>query len=183
MIFEEYLKNVYEFDTPPFPYTRKKLRAGHIITDYQEIEQKMYFLEKGLVEETVLEDDKESIVAFFCENSFVTSFASLLKQIPSDKRITTIEECEITVIQRDDLFNAYERCLKASRLGRIESDKAYLQRVRREKLLITKSAAERYQLILEEESEIIRRVPNYKIAAYLGITPESLSRIRRRIIS
>jgi len=68
-------------------------------------------------------------------------------------------------------------------LGRIETEKLYLKKVQREKALLTKTAEERYLSLLNTHPEIIQQISIRDISKYLGIQPESLSRIRKKIFS
>ena len=165
------------------PIHEQRFPKKAIITDYGQIERKLYFISKGLVQLSILHDGEESIIEFMSDNSFVSSYTSFLKQIPSDCQITTLIETEMEVIQFSDLQQAYHHSLITNKIGRIFTEEIYMLKSKREKDLLTKSANERYAELLAERPDILKLVPVNKIAKYLGLKPESLSRIRKSIIS
>ena len=179
-----YLKNKLGlmFDDPndfPTPIQEQVFAKGEVITDYGQIERKIYFIDNGLVQLTVVHDGEERIVEFFSEDSFVSSYSSFIKQEPSDCRITALTSCEMEVIRYSDLQKAYETSLLANKIGRIFTEQIYMVKGKREKDFLSKSAHERYEELVATRPDIIRLVPVNKIAKYLGVQPESLSRIRR----
>jgi len=166
-------------DDFPTPIGEQVFEKGAVITDYGQVERKIYFIDKGLVQLTVLHDGEERIVEFFSEHSFVSSYSSFIKQEPSDCRITTLTSCETEVIRHSDLQKAYETSLLANKIGRIFTEQIYMVKGKREKDFLSKSAVERYEELVATRPDIIRLVLVNKIAKYLGLHPESLSRIRR----
>jgi CRP-like cAMP-binding protein len=173
------------FDPAEFPVTitEQFFPKKAIITDYGQIERKLYFINKGLVQLGITHDGEESIIEFMSDNSFVSSYTSFLKQIPSDCRITALVECEMEVIHYSDLQRAYLSSLVANKIGRVFTEQIYILKTKREKDFLTKSAQERYAELIAERPDILKLVPVNKIAKYLGVQPESLSRIRKSIIS
>jgi CRP-like cAMP-binding protein len=167
----------------PFKIIKKTLKAGEIITAYGKIETKAYFLESGCVQISVMHLEVERILDFVFENNFFASYTSLLTQTPSDAQLTTLTKVEVEVIDYEDLKKAYNHSLLANQLGRIVTESIYVKLIKRGKDLLTKTAEQRYLELLDEKPEIISVMPIHKIAKYLGIHPESLSRIRKSVIS
>lgn len=161
----------------------RKFKKGDIITDYGQIERKLYFINSGFVQLTMLHDGEEKIIDFFFQDNFVCAFTSFLKQEPSDVRITTLTDCETEEISYNDLQEAYRTSLIANQLGRILTEQIYMTKTKREKDFLTKSAQERYAELISLRPDILKFIPVNKIAKYLGIHPESLSRIRKSVIS
>jgi CRP-like cAMP-binding protein len=168
----------------PFPVLDGMFAKNQIISNYGDIGKTAYYLESGIVEVTLMHQNGEiRILDFFFAPCFFGSYSSLLKQSPSDVQLTAITNCAVKIIQFADLKKAYETSLLANKLGRIQAEKNYLKRVKREKDFLTKSAEERYQDIVNDHPELLTHIPVNKIARYLGIHPESLSRIRKQSIS
>jgi len=163
----------------PFKVTEKTFKKGDIITSYGQIERNAYFLIRGLIEITVLKDTEEKIVEFFLPGCFFGSYTSFLSQKPSDVQVSVLSDCDVEVIDYVELQNAYKTSLIANQLGRLATESIFIINTNREKDLLTKSAQERYDQLLSERPDLIRLVPVNKIAKYLGIHPESLSRIRK----
>lgn len=165
----------------PFNTTNAQINKGTIITKYGEIEDQVYFLISGIIEIGLLQKDEEKILDFFFPNSFFSSYASFISRTPSDVQITALTMCTVEMIQLKDLLDAYKTSLLANKIGRVETERLYLRRVKREKDLLTKTAEERYLELLESQPYLISQLPVNKIARYLGIHPESLSRIRKQL--
>jgi CRP-like cAMP-binding protein len=165
----------------PFDTTETSFEKDEIVTDYGQIEDKVYFLNKGLVQVSILKDEEEKIVEFFSTGEFFCAYSSLLLQAPSDVQLITLTDCRVSVITRHELFDAYTKSLLASNLGLVVTQKLYLSRIQREKDFLTKPADIRYKELLERNPELIAQIPMNKVAKYLGIQPESLSRIKKSI--
>jgi CRP-like cAMP-binding protein len=166
----------------PFTVTKREFEKGEIITSYGQIEQKAYFLINGSVEVTILHEREEKILDFIFPNSFFCSYTSFLLQQPSDVQIAALTSCEVEVINYSELQNAYNTSLLANQLGRVVTENLYIKNTNREKDLLTKSTEERYMELLSKRADIIQMIPVNKIAKYLGVHPDSLSRIRKKII-
>jgi CRP/FNR family transcriptional regulator, anaerobic regulatory protein len=170
----------YKFGNLPFEIKEKTIRKNEVISDYNVIEQNMYFLQSGIVQVSIEANAETKILDFFFPGSFFCSYTSSLTQKPSDVQLLAISDCQVQIFKIIDLQNAYSYSLLANKLGRIETEKLYLKKVKREKDFLTKSAEERYVDILNDNPAFIDLIPVNKIAKYLGIQPESLSRIRKQ---
>ncbi|MEN7550505.1 Crp/Fnr family transcriptional regulator [Rapidithrix thailandica] len=151
------------------------LRAGQIAREF-------YFIEEGLLRVYHLENGKEVNTYFSCDHQFISTFRSMITQSASLEYLEAIEESRILCIPYQSLLQLYDENPKLERLGRTFAEKNYLCVINRSSNLQTKTAKERYLDFIETHSpKIIRRVPQYQIASYLGIEPESLSRIRKQL--
>ncbi|MDA7744860.1 Crp/Fnr family transcriptional regulator [bacterium] len=128
-------------------------------------------------------DGKRFIDEFSLDYEFITDYSSFLNQSPSNKNIQCIENTRLYVISRDSLDRLYEKNnAEFERLGRVMAEQLYMQWHEKSKSLLMDNATERYTKLIENRTQLPQRVPQYLIAEYLGITPESLSRIRKAII-
>lgn len=187
MEFVEFFNNTLTshltYEELPFPVEKIIFRKGDIVTEYNQIENSVYFMNDGIVEMTIKSYVSEKVIDFFFENEMFCGFTSFLTQKPTDVKITALIDCEIERLRREDLQKAYEHSLEANRFGRILTEQGYLRKSNREKELLTKTAEEKYQEMLHTHSKYISYIPVNKIAKYLGIHPESLSRIRKKMNS
>ena len=167
----------------PFLVTEKTVEKDEIISAYSVIENKVYYLQSGIVQVTIQRNGENRILDFFFPSGFFCSYSSLISCTPSDVQITAMTHCVLNVIKYSDLAKAYDHSLIANKIGRVETEKLYLKKVKREKDFLTKTAEEMYLELVRHHPEMIREIPVNKIARYLGIYPESLSRIRRQSIS
>lgn len=146
-----------------------------------EVARSMYFVKSGCLRLWFNKEGKDITFQFFLENQAVSSIESFLGDKPSLFSLESIEPTTLACIGRRDWDRLYEMYpqlrdvfLKVM-LGRLEHyGWLFLSRIK-------DSPRERYEALLREQPEIVRRVPQHYIASYLGITPVSLSRIRGRI--
>ncbi|MGB3780998.1 MAG: Crp/Fnr family transcriptional regulator [Tunicatimonas sp.] len=165
----------------PFSTQERFFSKNEIITAFGQVESQAYYLTEGLVEVSLLEDGQEKIIEFFSPYCFFSSYTSFLTQAPSDAQVIALANCRTEVIAYHDLQKAYRASLLANQLGRYVTEQLYIARTRREKDFLTKSAEHRYRTLVKERPDLVAQVPVHKIAKYLGIHPESLSRIRKQI--
>lgn len=185
MLFREFYSTILNapitsYKDIPFPIKQLNIKKGITITKYGQIENAVYFINEGIVEMTIRSYMTEKIIDFFFENEMVSAYTSFLNQLPTDVQIRALMDCKIEMITRVDLLKAYDLSFDANRFGRILTEYGYIRKSNREKDLLTKTAEERYAEMFETKAEYLSNIPVNKIAKYLGIHPESLSRIRKK---
>ncbi len=188
MTFQEFYNSVLNLSDAssveaPFPVKQKQFAKGDVITDYDQLESHVYFMNHGIVEMSIKSYVTEKIIDFFFENEMFCALTSFLTGIPADVKITALTDCKIESIHRDDLSLAYQNSFEANKFGRILTEQGYVRKSNREKDFLSKTAEERYAEMLSSHSDYLNLIPVNKIAKYLGIHPESLSRIRKKMIS
>lgn len=141
----------------------------------------MYFLEKGSLRGFYNLDGKEVTYWFGFENNFVTSFYSFISRKPSFENIQLLEDCTLWSLSYEELQELYNLHPEIERLGRLSHEKYYLMLEDRFVSNHFKDARERYEMLMESSPHILRRVPLGYIASYLGISQETLSRIRSKV--
>ena len=117
------------------------------------------------------------------ENEFFGDYMSFLTQTPTELFTQAIERTEILSISYSDLNELYESSDMALHIGKIASESLYIHKQTQQIDLLMLTAEERYLKLLQRQPQIIQRTPQKHIASYLGITPESFSRIRKKITS
>lgn len=182
-LYNTILNSSFSNEDLPFPVKKLTVKKGVKLTKYGQIEDSLYFLNAGIVEMTIKSYMTEKIIDFFFENELFCGYTSFLNQLPTDVQITTLIDSEIEVINRKDLILAYQTSFEANKFGRIATEQGYIRKSNREKDLLTKTAEERYVEMFQTRTQHISYIPVNKVAKYLGIHPESLSRIRKKINS
>jgi len=167
----------------PFPVHQKSFKKNEILTGLGEIERKVYFIVSGIAEINIFKDGDNRIVDFYFPNNFVCALTSFLLQEPSEAELVALTDLETEYLNYDDAQKAYQTSLLANQLGRKLVEEAYLVKFQREKDFLTKTADVRYLELMKARPDLLKQLPVHKIAEYLGIHPESLSRIRKAIIS
>ncbi|MEO0526707.1 MAG: Crp/Fnr family transcriptional regulator [Bacteroidota bacterium] len=174
---------ISSYDELPYPVQKVEFKKGEIITTYGQIEGFVYFLNSGIAEMSIKSYVSEKMIDFFFENQMFAALTSFLRQQPSDVEIVALTDCFAERIAYGDLMKSYNTSLQANQLARIITEGAYLDKAKREKDFLAKTAEERYQDMFKTHSQYISHIPVNKIAKYLGIHPESLSRIRKKMNS
>ncbi len=115
------------------------------------------------------------------KNSFYCAYDSFYSRTKTDIYIQAITDCQLYSISYEKLQTLYEKCETAKKLGRIATEFLPAKKVKRELNLLTKSPQERYVNLLNEQLKYIQHIPLKYLASYIGVVPETLSRIRKRI--
>ncbi|PWJ44235.1 Crp/Fnr family transcriptional regulator [Sediminitomix flava] len=160
----------------------QSFKKGTILLSEGEIAKNCYAVIQGLVREYYYIDGVDKTTAFYTEGQPVNSFSSATNQTPSKHYWECAEDCILTV-GSDSLIN--EMCeliprLKEFILLEVEKNTGELQD--RFATFMTSSHEERFENLMATNPSLINRVPQYQIASYLGVTPESLSRIKKRLL-
>jgi CRP-like cAMP-binding protein len=145
------------------------------------ISSTIYFITSGIVRVFTKQPDKEICLDFAFAGQFTTSYASFITQTPSLVTLEAITPVSGFAFHYDELQVLYKSNHAAERTGRLLAEYQYLRKFQRELSFLQYSAQERYVQLLEEHPQIIQQIPVKYIASYLGIEPESLSRIRKNL--
>jgi len=149
------------------------LKEGQVCT-------KLYFLEKGVGRSYYLHENGKYITQwFFSEGTFMTSLESFFQERPSLNYIEIIEESVVYSISKKNLDLLFKKYHKMEKFGRIISTEMITKISDKLNAIQFQTANERYKYMLKEFPNISNRVPLGYIASYLGITQETLSRIRK----
>ncbi|QLE01697.1 Crp/Fnr family transcriptional regulator [Galbibacter sp. BG1] len=141
-----------------------------------------YFVVKGCLKAFEIDaQGDEHIIQFAIEDWWISDFKAYYNKIPASLYIDCVEDVELLKISKEDLENLFNKVPKFNRFFRIKLTNAFLSMQDRILSALDKNSAERYLDFLATYPNIEQRVPNYQIANYLGIKPESLSRLRRKL--
>jgi CRP-like cAMP-binding protein len=157
-------------------------RKGDIFVTEGQCCTQLGYLSKGLARVFYMIDGKE-ITSYFntCNrNVFVCAFTSFLSKKPSFENVHFLEDSELLLLTYDDLQEIYDKSPNLQKAGRLMAEFNYVLSMERIYSLQHASAIERYNNMLKIYAGLLNLVPHHYIASYLGITPESLSRIRKK---
>jgi len=159
----------------------EKYAKGDIILDQGKVCTSLKFVISGIYRVYQLEDGKE-ITNYFNykhRNPFVGSFVSLLKKEISNETISCIKSGTLISIPYTDWNSFYSLSQSLNTFGRLMAEFNYVLALERIASLQNQSASERYEAFIKLYPDLLNLIPHHYIASYLGVTPESLSRIRK----
>ncbi len=159
----------------------RTFKKGAILLNEGEISDKCFFILKGCVRQHCIMDGEEKTTAFFTELQAVTSYLSYIEQTPSKHIFSCVEETKLivgTLNQEKKMYEAFPKLVDITRMM-MEQDLGKTQE--NFAAFITSSPEKRYLDVLTHRPQLLNKVPQHQIASYIGITPESLSRIRKRL--
>lgn len=155
---------------------------GTILVTPGEVASKCYMIIRGCVRQYVeTEDGKELTTAFFTENQAVVAFQSFKNGVPVNHYWVCAEDCCMIVGDAQGESDMYTQYPELEAMTRTWVEMDFGKQQEDFARFIASSPEERYLNLLETRTELLQRVPQHQIASYLGVTPESLSRIRKRL--
>ena len=160
--------------------TFRKLNKKDFLLKPRQISNRLTFINKGSLRLYTETEHSELTINFFTENAWVADLESLLKQRPSTNYIEAFEDTDIATITLQDihlLMDTYP-CFRMlnSLLANMTITTAHITSIK------TKNPDDRYKDLLKSSPDWLKKFPQHQIASYLGMTPETLSRVRARLI-
>jgi CRP-like cAMP-binding protein len=143
----------------------------------------LIFIHQGIFRYYLLHEGQDLTKDFAVDtqNPFCTAYTSFMLQRPSEIWIEALEPCQVWLWNKSDVLPFFQENLNWLRFAKAIADQLFYRKEQKELELIKCSSEERYRHFLINFPGLSQRVPQYHIATYLGITPESLSRIRSKL--
>ncbi len=162
--------------------TPKKLRKKQYLLQEGDVCKFIAFVEKGALRSyTVDEKGAEHIIQFALEGWTISDLYSFLTAEPATYNIDALEDAELVLTNKPAHEELLKKLPKYETYIRLQLTGAYLAMQRRLTSIISLSLEERYAYLTELYPDIVQRVPQHMIASFMGLTPETLSRVRRRM--
>jgi CRP-like cAMP-binding protein len=162
-------------------FKEKQLKKGSFFLAEGQVCKHVGFITKGLIRYYINYDGEEKTYAFAEENNFGCNYESFLPQTASTKIIQALEDCEMLVISFADLEIFYKTIAQGERFGRLVIEQVFIQLLQDLSSFYTDMPEYRYEKFVKEHPNLQQRISQYHIASYVGVKPQSLSRIRKRI--
>ena len=143
----------------------------------------LFFVSKGLFRHTISDENSEQTIHFSSQDSFICDFNSFTANIASFKNIEALEDSLVFKISKQNLETFYEKVKYGERFGRLLVENVFNETIKHIYSLKNNSPEERYEYFVRNFRDIHQKIPQYYVASYIGVTPQSLSRIRKRIIT
>lgn len=182
--FEQCLKQ--KLTDKDWQFFSSKLTKQHFLKKYAllkagQIENNLSFIVSGIVRFYIPKEDKDLTFAFAFDNHFVSAYDSFLARTPSIYHVETLTKTELWQLTYEDLQEIYNETEIGNLIGRKVSEMLFVKKTKRELSLLNETAEQRYLNLFTEQPQLIRHIPLKYIASYIGVTPQALSRIRKRI--
>lgn len=161
----------------------RNFRKGTVLLEAGQVATESYYCLAGCVHRYYLVDGNERTTDFYTEGQSIASLKSFVNQVKADHYLACVEDCTLAVwayAAEKELFSRHPRMESFCRIT-VENDFGKTQDALAS--FITRTPEQRYLDLMTTRPELLQRVPQYLLASYLGVTPESLSRIRKRIVN
>lgn len=144
------------------------------------IDTNIYFIQSGSVYAFIMDGNEERIIRFGYKGNIIVSLDSFLTEQPSDLYIQTIKKSTIRVVRKVAFQKILQQNQTNSQIWTNILEDLVLQQIEREKDLLVQSPVDRYKRVLKRSPQLFQHIPNKYIATYLRMTPETLSRLKKR---
>lgn len=158
----------------------RDLRKHELLLREGEICHAAAYIERGGLRYYYTVEGEERTGQFFFEHEWYADYDSFLDQKPARQSIEALEPTRVWLLPRADLYRLYDERPVFERFGRLMAEQAYRGSRARGAGLLNLTPAERYAQLLRDRPQLVQRVSQRLLASYLGLKPESLSRIRGR---
>lgn len=181
-------------------FINNHFKKNEIIKHKNQPETHLHLIIKGSAASFVYKDGHDICIDLFYEGDFAGDYYSMLLQYnlkpellstskavqimntESPIYVMALEPLETLSISKEKLFNFYKQADTGERMARMIAEVLYMQKQNQQIELLTLTAEKRYENLLKKQPNILQRTANKHIASFLGITPESFSRIRKKTI-
>lgn len=187
-------ESLYQYINSFIPLSREEISVFEEIITYKKIKKKELIAENGKVCQRVLfvnegyfrfyhidAKGNEITSDFYFAPSFITSYTSFITGTPSLVNVQAMNDMEVLEFSKNDLYTLYDRYPKIERLGRFIAENVAIVSEEHLFLLLNQTAETRYQKLLKKNPRYVNTIPLHYVASYLGITQETLSRMRKSI--
>ena len=183
-LFDSYVKlseSEMEFCRPYFELN--SVPKNSIVEEENRVPKYLYFITQGFMRLFYYDAQGDEITTLIVSpNQFVTSFSNFIHELKSNENLECITNCEFYKIERSGLVELIDKGENFKKLSLVIFEQSVASTQIRANDFATLTAELRYKKLIEQQPEIIQNVPIQYIASYLGIKPQSLSRIRKQII-
>ena len=181
-----YLINKLEIDekdaeTFANQFVLKKMNKGDSFLHTGDMCKKLAFINKGAMYCVYNKEGIDKIDEFSFEDDFITDYLSVLTHAPADKSIVCLEDCEILVVHFEALEKSELDRMAFERISRLMAEGLFIKWHLKAKSLFMDDAETRYKKLIAQRPDLPQRVPQYLVASFLNVSPETISRIRKKI--
>lgn len=159
----------------------KHYKKGTVLLKEGQISTEVYFVLEGCVRQYYLVEGDEKTNNFFTEEQWVISMNSFNQNTPSNHFLDCCMDSDLVVGNSEKAESLYKRFPKLETVSRKVMEKVFAEQQEIMSSYTTDTAEQRYLKLLKSRPDLFQKIPQYQIASYVGVKPESLSRIRKRL--
>lgn len=159
----------------------QQFEKGTILLREGQVSSDVYFVLEGIVRQYYLVDGAEKIGDFFLEGQWVLSTNNVTHGAPSNHYLECCSACTLVVGDSQKGEPLYKKFPNLETVSRKLMSAVFMEQQTKLEAYIVDAPKDRYLKLLQANPDIFQRIPQYQIASYIGVTPESLSRIRKRL--
>lgn len=158
----------------------KTLKKKELLLREGQVCNFIVFLNTGVMREYSYQHDKEITVDFIAENQFTSDYQSFILRTPSKQYLEALTDVDLLILKKDAVDHLFDKYKVWERFGRLIIEKVFCSAEAKRKRIIATTHEEQYRDFVTSYPDIIQQVPQYYIASYLGLSPEHLSRLRKK---
>lgn len=157
-------------------------KKGTVLLRQDEISPATYFVLEGIIRKYYLVDGEEKTADFFTDEQWVVSVNNMNPDSPSAFYLECSTDCKLLVGNSKKGEALYRKYPNLETVSRKLMTRVFTELQEKIEVFTTSTPTQRYQNLLKAKPDLFQRIPQYQIASYIGVTPESLSRFRKRIL-
>jgi CRP-like cAMP-binding protein len=158
----------------------KQLKKKELLLEEGQVCRFIAFVNEGVLRELSYRNGKETTIDFVPDNQFTSDYQSFIAGTPSLQYLEALTDVNLLLLRKEAIDALYNRYKVWERFGRLIIEKVFCIAEAKRKKTLARSHEEQYRDFVIEYPQIIQQVPQYYIASYLGVTPEHLSRLRKK---
>lgn len=161
----------------------RKFKKKEFLLQEGNVCNKVSFFNNGCMRLFYNVEGVENTIQFFFGGSWHTDYTSFLTGRPTIENMQALESCDVVQFKKESIYRLYDEFPVFDRVGRVMAEQAFLSVTSLNKMLTNEEPQQRYLNLMQQRPDVVERIPQHYIASYLGVKPESLSRIRKRILT
>ncbi len=158
----------------------KHVAKNDFLSKEGEIGQYLFYVIEGVMRIFYLHDGEEICIGFSYNDTVICSYPSFISNQPSEYYIQALTDLKLLGINRDDFYAFLDSSRNMEKCWRMFTEEALLGKIKRETEMLTFTPEERYERLWKRSPHLFQLVPQKYIASYLGMKPETLSRVKRK---
>ncbi|WP_070138168.1 Crp/Fnr family transcriptional regulator [Crocinitomix algicola] len=159
----------------------KNFKKGDFLIKEGQYEKDSFFVSEGLVRQYKIVDGNEITTNFFTEEQWIISFENIDGKSLSNYNLVCVEDTTVVIGDEEKAQNLFKQFPRFEKISRQIMETVFKEQQEQMILHLTDKPEERYLKLLASRPDIFQRVTQYDIASYIGVKPESLSRIRKKL--